>query len=99
AVFFICIAFGYAYFTQGGPRFSRLAWAHSGTSGLSFLVGIIAMLTAFQTGEASVVTPIVQLSFVVTVLMATVWMGERFSPRKLVGLIFAVCTIAAFAGG
>lgn len=99
AVFFICIAFGFAYFTQGGPRFSRLGWAHSGASGLSFIVGIIAMLTAFQTGEASVVTPIVQLSFVVTVLMATWWMGERFSPRKLLGLAFAICTIAAFAGG
>ena len=51
-----------------------------------------------RTTEASIVTLIVQLSFVVSVLMATWWMGERFSPRKLLGLAFAVFTIVAFAG-
>ncbi len=99
SAFFICIAFGYAYITQGGPRFSRLGWAHSGASGLSFIVGIVAMLTALQTGGASVVTPIVQLSFVLTVLMAAWWMGERFTGRKLAGLAFAAATIAAFSAG
>ena len=99
AVFFINIAFGFAYLTQGGPRFSRTGWAHSFTSGVSFTVGIIAFLTAFQTGQASVVTPIVQLSFVVSVLMATWWLSERFTARKLAGLALAAATIAAFSAG
>lgn len=99
AVFFISIAFGFAYLTQGGPRFSRTGWAHSFTSAVSITGGIISMLTAFQTGQASVVTPIVQLSFAVSVLMATWWLGERFTARKLTGLAFAVATIAAFSAG
>jgi transporter family protein len=99
AVFFISIAWIYAYAVQGGPRFSRTGWAHASVTAVCFTGGIVSSLTAFQTGEASIVTPIVQLSFVVSVLMATWWMGERFTPRKVVGLALAVSTIAAFAGG
>ncbi len=97
AVFFICIAYVYAYAVQGGPRFSRAGWAHASVTAVCFTGGIVSFLTAFQTGEASIVTPIVQLSFVVSVLMATWWMGERFTARKLLGLLFALSTIAAFA--
>jgi len=99
AVFFISIAWIYAFAVQGGPRFSRTGWTHASVTAVCFTGGIVSFLTAFQTGEASIVTPIVQLSFVVSVLMATWWMGERFSPRKLLGLALAVCTIVAFVGG
>lgn len=99
AVFFICIAFLYARFTQGGPRFSRVGWAHASVTAVSFTGGIVAFLTALRSGGASVVTPIVQLSFAVSVLMATWWLDERFTARKLAGLAFALGTIAAFAGG
>ncbi len=99
AVFFISIAFLYARLTQGGPRFSRVGWAHASVTALSFTGGIVAFLTALQSGEASVVTPIVQLSFAVSVLMATWWLDERFTARKLAGLAFAAGTIAAFSAG
>jgi uncharacterized membrane protein len=94
--FFIVIAFGYARFTQGGPRFSRAGWAHSLVTGVCFVVGLIALLAALRDGEASVVTPISQLSFVVSALLATLWMGERLTPRKVAGLALAVATILAF---
>jgi transporter family protein len=99
AVFFISIAWIYAFTVQGGPRFSRTGWAHASITAVCFTGGIVSFLTAFQTGEASIVTPIVQLSFVVSVLMATWWMGDRFTPRKGVGLALAIGTISAFAGG
>tara|TARA_B100000315_G_scaffold236969_1_gene253309 strand:+ start:960 stop:1811 length:852 start_codon:yes stop_codon:yes gene_type:complete len=99
AVFFITIALIYARVTQGGPRFSRAGWAHASVTALSFTGGIVAFLTALQSGEASVVTPIVQLSFAVSVLMATWWLDELFTARKLAGLAFAAGTIAAFSAG
>ncbi len=99
AIFFVSLAHAFAYITQGGPRFSLAGWAHSCTSAIAFLVGIVAFLTALKTGGASVVTPIAQLSFVLTVLMAAWWMGERFTGRKLAGLAFAAATIAAFSAG
>ena len=97
AIFFVWIAFPYAYFAQGGPRFSRQGWTHSLTSGVSLTVGIISLLAALQRGEASVVVPISQLSFVVSVLFATVWMRERFTARKGLGLLLAAGTVAAFS--
>ena len=96
---FITIAFIYARLTQGGPRFSRKGWAHGLASSVSIVVGLIALLAALRTGEASVVTPIGQLSFVVSTLMATFWMRERFTKRKIVGLLLAVATIGAFLPG
>ena len=98
-VCFITIAFIYARLTQGGPRFSRQGWAHGFVASFSLSMGLIALLAALKTGEASVVTPIGQLSFVVSTLMVTLWMGERFTKRKVAGLLLAVATIAAFLPG
>ncbi|MDP6483043.1 MAG: EamA family transporter [Nitrospinota bacterium] len=64
---------------------------------MSLTVGIISLLAALQRGEASVVVPISQLSFVVSVLFATVWMRERFTARKGLGLLLAAGTVAAFS--
>jgi len=97
AVFFIAIAFAYSWIVQGGPRFSRTGWAHALVTGVCLTVGIISLLAAFRRGEASVVAPIAQLSFVVTSMMATFWMGERLTGRKVAGLLLAVGTIVAFA--
>jgi transporter family protein len=96
AIFFNIIVFTYAYITQGGPRFSRTGWAHASVTAITLLTGLIALLAAFQEGEASVVTPIGQLSFVVSALMATLWLKEKFTKRKAVGLLLAMATIAAF---
>jgi transporter family protein len=98
-VCFITIAFIYARLTQGGPHFSRQGWAHGFVASFSLSMGLIALLAALKRGEASVVTPIGQLSFVVSTLMVTLWMGERFTKRKVAGLFLAVATIAAFLPG
>lgn len=96
ALCFITVAFLYARLTQGGPRFSKAGWAHALMTAICFVVGLVSLLAAFREGEASVVTPIGQLSFVVSALMATAWMRERFTKRKALGLFLAVATIAAF---
>jgi uncharacterized membrane protein len=98
-VCFITLAFIYARLTQGGPRFSRQGWAHGFVASFSLSTGLIALLAALKIGEASVVTPIGQLSFVVSALMVTLWMGERFTKRKVAGLLLAVATIVAFLPG
>ncbi len=97
SIFFTWIAFLYAYFAQGGPRFSRQGWTHSLASGMCLVVGFVSLLAALQRGEASVVVPISQLSFVVSVVLATVWMRERFTARKGLGLLLAAGTVAAFS--
>lgn len=97
AVFFTSLAFLFAVFSQGGPKFSRAGWGHAAVTGVCFPIGIIALMTAMRTEEASVVVPISQLSFVGSAAMATIWMKERFTKRKLLGIVFAVATVAVFS--
>ena len=96
AIFFNVFVYIYAFSTQGGPRFSRAGWAHAAVTATTLLTGLIALLAAFREGEASVVTPIGQLSFVISALLATFLLKERFTKRKVVGILLAIATIAAF---
>lgn len=97
ALFFTSLCFGYAFATQGGPKFSKLAWAYGLSSGACLLTGSVALLAALRWGEVSVVTPISQLSFVVSVLLATLWLKEQLTLRKLAGLLLVIGTIGAFS--
>ena len=97
AVFFTLIAFTFSYVTQGGPHFSRDGWIYGISVGGLLILGMACFYLALGRAEVIVVTPISQLSFVVSVLMATLWMRERLSGRKILGLFFAVATIAAFS--
>ncbi len=96
AIFFNIAVYIYAFYTQGGPRFSRTGWAHASITATTLSTGLIALLAAFREGEISVVTPIAQLSFVVSALMATFWLREKFTIRKTAGIFLAIATIGAF---
>lgn len=97
ALFFTAFAYLYAWRVQGGPRFSRVGWRYGAVVGVCLPAAVIFLLEALKRGEASIVTPISQLSFVVSIVMAAIWMGERFSLRKFMGLLVALGTIAAFS--
>lgn len=65
-------------------------------------LGFIAMIEALGRGDVSVVSPITQLSFVVTAMLGFLFMRERLSSRTLAGLTSAagaVVLIALAAGG
>lgn len=96
AIFFNIAVYIYAFYTQGGPRFSRTGWAHASITATTLSTGLIALLAAFREGEISVVTPIAQLSFVVSALMATFWLREKFTIRKTAGIFLAIAAIGAF---
>ena len=66
---------------------------------ICLVLGLMSLVAALEDGEASAVTPIAQLSFVVSMFMATLWLGERFTKQKVVGLLLAVATVAAFLPG
>ncbi|MBW1790340.1 MAG: DMT family transporter [Deltaproteobacteria bacterium] len=97
AVFFTVITFTFSYVTQGGPRFSRDGWIYGISVGGLLIVGMSFFYLALGRAEVTVVTPISQLSFVVSVIMATVWMRERLTARKTIGLLMAAGTIASFS--
>lgn len=71
-------------------RFTPRNWWFLVLSGLATGVSWLCYYRALQTGPASVVVPTDKLSILVTILFARLWLGERQSPRALVGLALSV---------
>lgn len=70
------------------------AWRHSAMAGLLLLSGLLMLIAGLQRGQASVLVPVAQLSFVVTVGLGIAFLGERLTRRKALGLAFAVAALA-----
>jgi uncharacterized membrane protein len=93
---FTLIALAHALWGERGLRLDRAVWAHAPAAGVFTSAGLICLMWGLQRGEASVVVPISQMSFVVTTLAATVVYHEGFTLRKSLGLAAAVLTILVF---
>lgn len=67
----------------------------------ALVCGIVLFLVwALQRGEASVVLPVAQLSFVGTSLLGVAILRERFTVRKLAGIVLAgLCVVLLAVGG
>ncbi len=96
SVFFIAISLLYSFAAQGGPRFSKKGWAHALGTAVCFTFGNVSLLAALRDGEATIVTPIAQLSFIVTASLAVWRLSERMTPRKFLGLGATAGAIIAF---
>ncbi len=77
-------------FGRGSFRLTRPMKAHSPVSGLLYGTAFIFLLLAFRAGEASIVAPISQLSFVFSALLAMAFLRESLGGFRLVGLIMAI---------
>lgn len=75
-------------------QFPRNNWIFMPVTGSLKALAFFSMLSAFRLGgAASVVVPIVQLSFLVTILLAAVFLRERLDPPRLIGLVLAIAAI------
>ncbi len=71
---------------QGGLwAISRKSWIFLILSGLATGASWLCYYRALQIGEASKVVPIDKLSVVITLVLAFVFLHERFTPRSLAG--------------
>jgi len=65
--------------------------------GVSQAVGFAALIEALAIGEASVLVPIAQLSFVLTAVIGLTFLKEVATARKIIGLAAAVGAVALLA--
>jgi len=93
---FTLIALAHALWGERGLRLDRAVWLHAPAAGVFTSAGLICLMWGLQRGEASVVVPISQMSFVMTTLAATVVYREAFTLRKSLGLAAAALTILVF---
>ena len=57
----------------------------------------VSLSVGFTHGDAVVIAPIAQLSFVLTGILAIIFLGERLSIQKSIGAACAVVSILIFA--
>ena len=74
--------------TQGGlGDISTKSWIFLILSGLATGASWLCYYKALQIGEASKVVPIDKLSVVITLVLAFVFLHEKFTPKSLIGCI------------
>ena len=74
--------------TQGGlTDISKKSWLFLILSGLATGASWLCYYRALQIGEASKVVPIDKLSVVITLVLAFVFLNERFTPKSLIGCL------------
>ena len=72
--------------TQGGiTAISRKSWLFLILSGLATGASWLCYYRALQIGEASKVVPVDKLSVIITLVMAFVFLHEKFTPKSLAG--------------
>jgi transporter family protein len=69
------------------PELSRRSAVFLGLSGIATGVAWFAYFRALQLGPASRVAPIDKLSLPLTILLASVWLGEPLSWRLVAGVV------------
>ena len=74
--------------TQGGiTEISRRSWLFLILSGIATGASWLCYYKALQLGEASKVVPIDKLSVVITLVLAAVFLHEKFNPKSIIGCI------------
>ena len=74
--------------SQGGIfAISKKSWLFLILSGLATGLSWLCYYRALQLGEVSKVVPVDKLSVVITLVLAFVFLHEKFSPKSLVGCV------------
>lgn len=86
----LVMAWGMVFLTDaqaGLGSISRRSWAFLILSGLATGASWLCYYRALQIGEASKVVPVDKLSVVITLVLAFVFLHEKFTPKSLVGCV------------
>lgn len=73
---------------SGISEISKKSWLFLILSGLATGASWLCYYKAIQTGTVSKVVPIDKLSIVITLILAFVFLHEKFSSKSLIGCIF-----------
>ena len=86
----LVMAWGMVFLTNaqhGIDQISRRSWLFLILSGLATGASWLCYYKALQLGDASKVVPIDKLSVVITLVLAAVFLHEKFNPKSIIGCI------------
>ena len=86
----VVMAWGMVFVTNsqnGIVEISRKSWIFLILSGLATGASWLCYYKALKLGEASKVVPIDKLSVVITLVLAFIFLHEKFTPRSIIGCV------------
>ena len=86
----LLMAWGMVFLTNtqnGITAISRKSWVFLILSGLATGISWLCYYKALQIGEASKVVPIDKLSVVLTLVLAFIFLHEKFTPKSIIGCV------------
>ncbi|MBO4908035.1 MAG: EamA family transporter [Lachnospiraceae bacterium] len=86
----VLMAWGMVFITnsQGGiVAISKKSWIFLILSGLATGASWLCYYKALQVGEASKVVPVDKLSVVITLVLAFIFLHEKFTPKSVIGCL------------
>ena len=86
----VVMAWGMVFLTNtqsGILEISRRSWVFLILSGLATGASWLCYYKALQIGKASQVVPIDKLSVIITLILAFLFLHEKFTPKSLIGCI------------
>jgi drug/metabolite transporter (DMT)-like permease len=78
-------------------RFTPGSWRYSTLAAIALSFAFVLLLHGLASGQASVLVPVAQMSFVFTALLGAAIFRETLDLRKRTGLLVAVAALALFA--
>jgi len=86
----VVMAWGMVFLTNaqsGLSDISRKSWLFLILSGLATGASWLCYYRALQLGDVSKVVPVDKLSVIITLVLAFLFLGERFTPKSLIGCL------------
>jgi uncharacterized membrane protein len=77
----------------GSFKFPRSTFLLAPFNGMLMGLGTFFYVTALQKGDLSTAIPIIQLSFIITAILSTIFLKEEIAIRKVFGIICAAIAI------
>jgi drug/metabolite transporter (DMT)-like permease len=97
ATTFTPLAMTFVYIADGKIAPPKAVWPYASSTAILLLIAFLSLLRGVTHGEASVLVPIAQMSFVLTAVVGIIVLKEPFNARKAIGLVTAFGALAMLA--
>ncbi len=81
------------YVTSGHPPIPGKTFLYAPFNGILMSSGSLFLIIALSKGDVSIVTPIVQLSFLITVILSILFLKEKITVFHIIGIVCAAIAI------
>lgn len=98
-VWIVCGVAYHLFFLRGRSAIASATWGYGAISGLLVCGIVLFMVMGLQVGDASIVLPVAQLSFVMTSILGALVLREALTHRKIACLGLALLCILLLTMG